>query len=60
MSQAEFDQKTAELEGLLNNPEVRLDPHRVWALAQELKTACLHPTKASRPATDAGSDRKYR
>jgi hypothetical protein len=41
MSEAEFDRKTAELEGLLNDPEVRLDAHRVWALAQELKAVSL-------------------
>ena len=37
MSEAEIAQKTAELDRLLNDPEVRMDPHRVWALAQELK-----------------------
>jgi len=37
MSEAEIAQKTAELDRLLNDPEVRMDPHRVWTLAQELR-----------------------
>jgi hypothetical protein len=37
MSEAEIAQKTAELDRLLNDPGVRMDPHRVWALVQELK-----------------------
>jgi hypothetical protein len=38
MSEAEIAQKTAELDRLLNDPGVRMDPHRVWTLAQELKS----------------------
>lgn len=53
MSEAEFDRKSAELEGLLNNPEVRLDPYRVWALAQELKAA--GPPLARGFASQAGN-----
>lgn len=39
MSEAEIAQKTAELDRLLNDPEVRMDPSRVWKLAQELRTS---------------------
>jgi hypothetical protein len=34
---SEITPKLAELDQLLNDPEVRMDPHRVWALVQELK-----------------------
>ena len=41
MSGSETTQKLAELGRLLNDPELRIDPHRVWALVQKLKA----PTK---------------
>jgi hypothetical protein len=41
MSGSEITRKLAELGRLLNDPELRIDPHRVWALVQELKA----PTK---------------
>ena len=37
MSDTEIARKAAKLDQLLNDPEVRMDPHRVWALVQELK-----------------------
>lgn len=43
MSEAEIARKAAELDQLLNDPEVRMDPHRVWALVQELKTPAKQP-----------------
>lgn len=36
MSEAETDRRVAELERLLNDPETRMDAHRVWALLAEL------------------------
>lgn len=36
MSEAERDQKIAELERLLNDPSVRMDPERIWALLAEV------------------------
>jgi hypothetical protein len=36
MSEAETDRRMAELERLLNDPETRMDAHRVWALLAEL------------------------
>ncbi len=36
MSEAETERRQAELERLLNDPETRMDAHRVWALLAEL------------------------
>jgi len=41
MSGSEITRKLAELDRLLNDRELRMDPHRVSALVQELKA----PTK---------------
>ncbi len=38
MTEREFETKLAELDRLLNDPEIRMDPHRVWALLAELST----------------------
>ncbi|WP_198371627.1 peptide chain release factor 1 [Roseomonas rosulenta] len=36
MSEAEIERRMAELDRLLNDPETRMDAHRVWALLAEL------------------------
>lgn len=36
MSDAEIERRMAELDRLLNDPEVRMDPDRVWALLAEI------------------------
>lgn len=36
MTDREFQAKLAELDRLLNDPETRMDPHRVWALLAEI------------------------
>jgi hypothetical protein len=36
MTEREFEAKLSELDRLLNDPEVRLDPHRVWTLLAEI------------------------
>jgi len=36
MSEAERDKKIAELERLLNDPSVRMDPERIWSLLAEV------------------------
>ena len=38
MTEREFQAKLAELDRLLNDPEIRMDPDRVWALLTELST----------------------
>jgi hypothetical protein len=39
MSEAEYERRMAELDRLLNDPEVRLDADRVWALLAEMSRA---------------------
>jgi hypothetical protein len=36
MTQQDFEQKLDELDRLLNDPEVRLEPNRVWSLLAEV------------------------
>ncbi len=36
MTEREFESKLAELDRLLNDPETRMDAHRVWALLAEV------------------------
>ena len=36
MSEAEIERRLAEVDRLLNDPETRMDAHRVWALLAEL------------------------
>jgi hypothetical protein len=37
MPDTETERRIAEIEALLNDPEVRLDAHRVWALLAEIR-----------------------
>jgi hypothetical protein len=39
MSEAETERRMAELDRLLNDPETRMDAHRVWTLLAELSRA---------------------
>lgn len=36
MTERDLQDKLAELDQLLNDPEVRMDPDRVWALLAEI------------------------
>lgn len=36
MTEREMERKLAELDRLLNDPDTRMDPHRVWSLLAEL------------------------
>lgn len=45
MSDVETDRRIAELETLLNDPEVRLDAHRVWALLAEIRLRMTVPVR---------------
>ncbi|PZW42222.1 hypothetical protein C8P66_1188 [Humitalea rosea] len=49
MSDAERDQKIAELERLLNDPSVRMDPERIWALLAEVSGGLGGPKQAPAP-----------
>lgn len=46
MSNAEIERRMAELDRLLNDPEVRMDAERVWALLAEI-------SRAARPVVPA-------
>jgi hypothetical protein len=41
MTEREFQAKLAELDRLLNDPDVRMDPDRVWALLAEISAEDL-------------------
>ena len=41
MTEREFQAKLAELDRLLNDPEVRMDPDRVWTLLADSTTRIL-------------------
>jgi hypothetical protein len=47
MTQAETDRRIDEIDRLLNDPETRMDAHRVWALLAEL-AATAEPRRAVR------------
>jgi hypothetical protein len=53
MDERDFEDKLAELDRLLNDPEVRMDPDRVWTILAEIsgKDAARPPVpvRASMP-----------
>lgn len=51
MSEAELERRMAELDSLLNDPEVRMDAARVWALLAEISRQAA---PAPAPAVRAG------
>ena len=56
MTEREFESKLAELDRLLNDPETRMDPDRVWALLAEVSapaTAALVRTPGRERAVAA-------
>ena len=52
MTEREFQAKLDELERLLNDPEVRMDPHRVWTLLAEISAQKGHAAAAAREPDD--------
>ncbi|MBP0462486.1 peptide chain release factor 1 [Roseomonas sp. PWR1] len=49
MSEAEYERRLAELDRLLNDPEVRLDADRVWALLAEMSRVAAPRTAPATP-----------
>jgi hypothetical protein len=49
MTDREIETKLAELDRLLNDPDVRMDPHRVWSLLAEVSAAPSPATLPPRP-----------
>ena len=39
MTEADYSRKLDELDRLLNDPDTRLEPARVWALLAEVRTS---------------------
>ncbi|WP_137178267.1 peptide chain release factor 1 [Roseomonas sp. AR75] len=37
MTEREIETKLAELDRILNDPDTRMDPHKVWTLLAELQ-----------------------
>jgi hypothetical protein len=50
MTEREFEAKVAEVDRLLNDPTVRMDPDKVWALLAELRVKAARPS----PLASAG------
>jgi hypothetical protein len=50
MTERETETKLAELDRLLNDPDTRMDPHRVWSLLAELRAAPRHAEATPRAA----------
>lgn len=48
MTEMEMERAQAELERLLNDPDVRMDPERVWTLADHLSRASARTLPATR------------
>lgn len=42
MTDTDYDQKVDELDRLLNDPDVPMQPHRVWSLLAEISAHDLH------------------
>jgi hypothetical protein len=53
MTEREIDAKLAELDRLLNDPETRMDPHKVWALLAELRDPATPPVTGLPPGLRA-------
>jgi|GEM_PF-903765 len=49
MTEREIETKLAELDRLLNDPETRMDPHRVWALLAEVSAPQVAERTAATP-----------
>ncbi len=48
MTERDYTTKLAELERLLNDPDVRMDPNRVWSLLAEISAHDAMPADAAR------------
>ena len=57
MTDREFEAKLAELDRLLNDPEVRLDLDRVWTLLAEIsaRDVAETPARGARRAAASGT-----
>ncbi|WP_270936495.1 peptide chain release factor 1 [Falsiroseomonas oryzae] len=47
MTEREIETKLAELDRLLNDPDTRMDPHKVWSLLAEVSGQLPKPPRAA-------------
>jgi hypothetical protein len=55
MSTAEYSRKLDELDRLLNDPDVPMQPDRIWSLLADV--SCPQASPASDPAVAGSSER---
>ena len=56
MSHAEIEAKIAEVDRLLNDHEVRMEPHRVWSLLAEIsRSQATEAPRRPAPAPHPGN-----
>ena len=53
MTQQDFEQKLDELDSLLNDPDVRLEPSRVWMLLAEVSQHDISHTSQQASAKES-------
>lgn len=51
MTERDIEAKLAELDRLLNDPEVQMDPHKVWSLLAEVSGRLAPAAVRSLPGT---------
>lgn len=56
MTERDIEAKLAELDRLLNDPEVQMDPHKIWSLLAEVsgRLAPAVPTLPGAPKLKPG------
>jgi hypothetical protein len=54
MTERDIETKIAELDRLLNDPDTRMDPHKVWSLLAEISGNTPKPAAAPIGMTKGG------
>jgi hypothetical protein len=57
MTEEQYARKLDELDRLLNDPDVPMQPARIWSLLAEVSERDLHPTGMARSNRVSGSGR---
>jgi hypothetical protein len=55
MTEEQYARKLDELDRLLNDPDVPMQPARIWSLLAELSEQDLHPEGVARTTSRAGA-----
>jgi hypothetical protein len=56
MTEEQYARKLDELDRLLNDPDVPMQPARIWSLLAELSEQDLHPDGMGRPGASLAAD----